>query len=219
MKSSFLTPQTSHRSKKYPGTVRLWHWLNLLVISGSLATVLVNALLFDRQQRSFVRSQLSAAGAIVTDHQAGAVIHGIEDQVWGFHIYFGYALSALFLFRLAAEFFLPPNLRLLTKLKSAFQSYNALKKQRERTRHELIVKGLYAIFYLLLIIMVVSGLLLAFEDQTGFSESLNHSIKEFHGFCMYLIIIFIILHIAGVLLAEQKEDKGIVSDMINGGER
>ena len=219
MKSSFLTSQTPQKSKKYPATVRLWHWANLLVISGSLATVLVNSLLFDHQQRSFVRSQLSAAGAAVTDHQAGAVIHGMEDQVWRFHIYFGYALSALFLFRLAAEFFLPPQLRLLTKLKSVFQSYKALKKQREQARHELIVKGLYAIFYLFLIIMVVSGLLLAFEDQTGFSENLNHSIKEFHGFCMYLIIIFIILHIAGVLLAERKEDKGIVSDMINGGER
>lgn len=42
-------------------------------------------------------------------------------------------------------------------------------------------------------------------------------IKSFHGFCMYLILIFIVVHIAGVLLAERKESKGIVSDMINGG--
>jgi Ni,Fe-hydrogenase I cytochrome b subunit len=34
---------------------------------------------------------------------------------------------------------------------------------------------------------------------------------------MYLIIAFIVVHLAGVFLAERKTDNGIVSDMINGG--
>jgi len=217
MKTSFqVTPEITARPKKYPGTTRLWHWLNLLVICGSLGTVLANALLFDHQQRDFIRSELSAA-ALVTAHQAGAVIHGMEDQVWGIHTYFGYGLSLLLLFRLIAEFFIPPYMRLLPKFKKACQSYYALKKHRDQAGHDLIVKSLYLVFYILLSIMAISGLLLAFEDQTGFSSEINHSIKEFHGFCMYLIIVFIVLHIAGVVLAERKAGKGIVSDMINGG--
>jgi cytochrome b len=34
---------------------------------------------------------------------------------------------------------------------------------------------------------------------------------------MYLIIAFILVHLAGVFLAERKDEKGLVSDMINGG--
>jgi len=34
---------------------------------------------------------------------------------------------------------------------------------------------------------------------------------------MYLILGFIFLHLAGVFLAERKDSRGIVSDMINGG--
>lgn len=206
------------KGKKYAPATRLWHWVNFIIISGSIFTVLINSTLFDGSQRSFVKNELINAGVSISDKQAGAVTHGLEDQVWGMHIYFGYALAALFLFRLIAEFFLPPAQRLLPKLKKAYQAYFILKEEREAAKHELVVKGLYIIFYLLLFIMVFTGLLLAFEDYTGISKNINHCIKGFHGFCMYLILGFIVLHLAGVLLAERKDGKGIVSDMINGGE-
>ncbi|MNQ85340.1 hypothetical protein D3C85_1005000 [compost metagenome] len=154
----------------------------------------------------------------MSDKQAGAVIHGLEDQVWSIHIYFGYALAALFLFRIIAEFFLPSGQKLFPKLKTAYRAYFILKEEREAAKHELVVKGLYLIFYLLLLIMVITGLLLAFEDYVGLSGSINHSIKECHAFCMYLILAFIVLHLVGVLLAEKKDGKGIISDMINGGQ-
>jgi len=207
----------NRKGKKYASSTRLWHWVNLVLITGSLLTVLVNSTLFDHSQRSFVKGELMNAGASVSDQQAGAVTHGLEDQVWGLHIYFGYALAALFLFRLIAEFFLPPAEKLFPKLKKAYQDYFILKKEREAAKHELVVKGLYIIFYLLLLIMITTGLLLAFEDYTGIPQNINHSIKELHGFCMYLILGFIVVHLAGVFLAERKDGKGIVSDMINGG--
>ncbi|PWS28839.1 Ni,Fe-hydrogenase I cytochrome b subunit [Pedobacter yonginense] len=204
--------------KRYAASTRFWHWINFIIISGSLLTVLINSTLFDRAQRSFVKGELMNAGVAVTDQQAGSVTHGLEDQVWGIHIYFGYALAALFIFRALAEFFLPSHQRLIPKLKKAYQAYFILKKEREAAKHELVVKGLYVVFYVLLLIMVVTGLLLAFEDNTGIPRDINHSIKEFHGFCMYFILGFIVLHLAGVYLAERKDGKGIVSDMINGGE-
>jgi len=209
---------SNRKGKKYASSIRFWHWINFIIISGSLLTVLINTTLFDRARRSFVKNELINAGASVSDKQAGAVTHGLEDQVWGVHINFGYGLAALFLLRLIAEFFLPSAQRLLPKVKIAYQAYFILKKEREAAKHELVVRGLYLIFYLLLLIMVITGLLLAFEDYTGIRENINHSIKEFHGFCMYLILAFIVLHLAGVFLAERANGKGIVSDMINGGE-
>lgn len=45
--------------KKHSTSVRLWHWLNLLVITGSLLTVLLNSTLFDvKSNTSYVQQQL-----------------------------------------------------------------------------------------------------------------------------------------------------------------
>ncbi|WP_448104444.1 cytochrome b/b6 domain-containing protein [Pedobacter panaciterrae] len=204
--------------KKHSASVRLWHWLNLLIISGSLLTVLLNSTLLDvKDNTSYVQQQLWESGVSVTPGQAKSVAHGLEDKVWGIHIYFGYALVAILLFRLIAEIFQPRKQKFFSSLNSAYQTYRRHSKKSNLALHDLTVKALYLIFYLLLIIMGVTGLSMAFDQELGISKGTSHSIKEFHGFCMYLILIFIGVHIAGVLLAERKENKGIVSDMINGG--
>ena len=205
------------KEKGYPGSTRFWHWFNFLIIMGSLSTVLINATLFDHNQGAFVKNELMKAGAVVSDKQATTVIHSLENKVWDFHIYFGYVLVALFIFRIIAEFFLPSSSRLIPKLRKAYCAYFIWKKDRDVAKHELVVKGLYIFFYLLLLIMATTGILLAFGENLGISPSISHSIKEFHGFCMYLVLAFITVHLAGVLLAEHKDGKGIVSDMINGG--
>jgi Ni/Fe-hydrogenase 1 B-type cytochrome subunit len=179
---------------------------------------LINSTLLDRKQNApFVKETLQKAGAIITDDQANAVSHDMGDQVWAIHIYFGYALAALLLFRLIMEFFQLADQKLIRKIKIAYHDYIVVKKQRELARHEMVVKTVYAVFYLLLIVMAVTGLFLAFEDFFEPYKAIRHSVKEVHGFTMYLIIGFIVIHILGVLLAERKDSKGIVSDMINGG--
>ncbi|SDD77597.1 Ni,Fe-hydrogenase I cytochrome b subunit [Mucilaginibacter pineti] len=207
------------KRKKYSASLRLWHWINLVVISGSLITVLINSTITDSRQASeIVKSELQKAGATITDQQAGAVAHGLGDSVWAVHIYFGYALAGLLLFRLILEFFQLADQKFMRKLKSAYTQFQITKKNREAVRHELTVKAIYGVFYFLLTIMVLTGLFLAFEDALAQFKSIRHSVKEVHGFCMYLIIAFIVVHIAGVILAERKDGgKGIVSDMINGG--
>lgn len=204
--------------KKHSGSVRLWHWLNLLIITGSLLTVLLNSTLFDvKDNASYVQQQLQESGVSVTTGQAKNVAHGLEDKVWAIHIYFGYALAALFLFRLIAESFQPGRQRFFARLKEAWQIYRKHVKKSTSALHDLTVKSLYLFFYLLLAIMIVTGLSMAFDHELGISNATSHNIKEFHGFCMYLMLIFIAVHIIGVVLAERKESKGIVSDMINGG--
>ncbi|TFF36388.1 cytochrome b/b6 domain-containing protein [Mucilaginibacter psychrotolerans] len=204
--------------KRYSSSLRLWHWVNLIAISGSLITVLINSTLTDRKiAGALIKSELGKAGTVVTDEQVRPAVHALSDSVWGIHIYFGYVLAALLAFRLILEFFQLADQKFIRKIKSAYYQFNTIKKEREAARHELVVKGIYGIFYLLLIIMVVTGLFLAFEDALAAYKSIRHSVKEVHGFCMYLIIAFIVVHIIGVLLAERKDGKGIVSDMINGG--
>lgn len=204
--------------KKYASSLRLWHWLNAIVISGSLITVLINATITDDHATAdLLKSELQKSGAQLTDDQTRAAAHALSDSVWGIHIYFGYALAGLLAFRLILEFFQLADQKFIRKIQSAYRQFSTIKKNREVARHELTVKIIYSIFYLLLVVMAITGLFLAFEDALAPYKAIRHSVKEVHGFCMYLIIAFIIVHVAGVLLAERKDGSGLVSDMINGG--
>ncbi|MDB5288304.1 MAG: Ni,Fe-hydrogenase cytochrome b subunit [Mucilaginibacter sp.] len=210
--------QHPQKTKSYSSSLRLWHWMNTIIISGSLITVLINSTITDdRATSDLMKSELQKSGANVTTEQARGVAHALSDSVWGIHIYFGYALTALLLFRLILEYFQLTDQKFMGKLKNAYQQYNIIKKNREIARHELTVKAIYALFYAVLTVMVVTGLFLAFEDALAAYKSIRPSVKEVHGFCMYLVLIFIVVHIAGIYLAERKDGKGLVSDMINGG--
>jgi len=203
--------------KKYSSSIRLWHWLNAIVITGSLLTVLLNStLLKTKKNAAVIKANLAHSGVTVTDGQARSVAHELSDKVWTIHTYFGYTLAALLLFRLLLEFFQLADQKFIRKLKSTYHQYQTTKKHRELTKHDFWVKTIYAVFYLMLITMAITGLCLVFEDDVPLLKSI-HAFKQIHAFTMYLIIAFIIVHIVGVLLAERKDSQGIVSDMINGG--
>ncbi len=204
--------------KKYSASLRLWHWANAIIISGSLITVLINSTITDgRQISSLMKEELGKTGATVSQEQARSVANALSDQVWNIHIYFGYGLAALLIFRLVLEFFQLADQKFIRRIKIAYFQFKTIKKNREIARHEFAVKSIYAVFYILLIIMVITGLSLAFEDALVALKPIRPTIKDIHGFCMYLILAFIAVHLVGVHLAERKESKGIVSDMINGG--
>jgi len=207
-------PQT----KRYPSSLRFWHWASAIVITGSLLTVLINSTILQGwNTANVIKDQLHHSGVTVTDDQARSASHALRDNVWDIHKYFGFVLAALILFRVIAEFFYLKDQKLIYKIKFVYNQYQS-GKNKLIARHELVVKTLYATLYVLLIIMAVTGLCLAFEDDIPALHKI-HAIREIHSFCMYLIIAFIIVHLAGVFLAERKESKGIVSDMINGGRK
>jgi Ni/Fe-hydrogenase 1 B-type cytochrome subunit len=207
-----------NKIKTYSSPIRLWHWANTIVISGSLITVLINSTVLDEGANAgFLKDELQKSGASVTTDQTGSVAGALADKVWSVHVYFGYCLAALLLFRIILEFFEFADQKLIRKIKTAYKDYFILKKQRQLARHEFVVKLTYAAFYLVLLIMVTTGLTLAFREQFHIPRATAHTVKDVHGFCMYLVLAFIVVHLAGVFLAERKESPGIVSDMINGG--
>lgn len=206
------------QTKKYSSSLRLWHWVNILVITGSLLTVLLNStILKGRNDAPVIKKALQKAGAVITDVQVKSATHDLSDKVWDIHVYFGYGLAILLLFRITLEFFQLADQRFIRILKTAWHNFRVVKAQREAARHELAVKIIYGMFYLLLLVMVITGLFLAFEGFFEPYKFIRPTVKNVHGFCMYLVLTFIVLHLAGVFLAERKDGRGIVSDMINGG--
>jgi Ni/Fe-hydrogenase 1 B-type cytochrome subunit len=203
--------------RKYSSTLRLWHWLNALVIIGSLTTVLINSTLNDRKDAVTVYQQ-NTENAALSAAQIQSVVHQQEDRVWEIHVYFGYALAGLLLFRLVLEFFQLADQKFIRLLKFTYLHYKETKEHRFKAQKKFVVKLVYVVFYILLIIMVSTGLTMVFQDDLGISRNIGHNVKEVHGFTMYLILTFIAAHIVGVYLAERSDQRGITSDMINGGE-
>ncbi len=209
--------QYKQEKRKYSSSLRLWHWLNTLVITGLLITVLINSTLNDRNEAVVVYQQ-NTENISLEAAQIKSVVHEQEERVWGIHIYFGYALSALLVFRLVLEFFQLADQKFIRVLKSTYNHYKTTKEQRFKAQKKFGIKLTYVVFYLLLIVMVSTGLIIVFKSDLGLPKAISHDVKEVHGFTMYLILAFIAAHIVGIYLAERKDQKGITSDMINGGD-
>ena len=64
--------------------------------------------------------------------------------------------------------------------------------------------------------MALTGLGMAFGRDFGFSRGIHGGMKNIHAIFQYLMYAFIVLHLAGVIIAENGKIKGIVSGMING---
>ena len=204
-------------TQKYSLGIRLWHWLNALVITGSLLTVLVNStILKPWTNAGFIASKLNEKGLKISANQAKPVAFALADKVWEVHIWFGYALTALLLIRIFLEYFELADKKLLRKIKAARKTFKQRQNQYSSARNDMLIKTAYALFYVMLIIMVITGLALAFSDQVAILKKI-HLLRDIHGFTMYLILAFIAVHIVGVIIGERRQHKGIVSDMINGG--
>ena len=58
-----------------------------------------------------------------------------------------------------------------------------------------------------------------YSDDVPDLKTLRDTSSNIHSFFMWVIITYVVAHIAGVIITELgKKNKGIVSDMINGGE-
>jgi cytochrome b len=64
--------------------------------------------------------------------------------------------------------------------------------------------------------MTISGFSMYLKEELVLAEATVKSIKELHELVYNYFLIFIPLHIAGVVVADIREEHGIVSTMING---
>ena len=165
-----------------------------------------------------VQEQVQQKGGELSPDQARAVAHEYSDKLWMTHKYIGFGLCFLLLCRIVIEATYSKERRLGTKIRKAltFQTHNDT--QRYDRSHYIWVKWGYVIFYLLFLVMALTGLGLAFEDVPLF-RSMHKTLTGIHKVVQFLIYAYIFFHIAGVIRADVTDNKGIVSRMINGGEK
>lgn len=196
--------------------IRIWHWTFFLTLTATLVTVLFASTLFrTRNTIGLVQNQLQEKGITVTKDQARAVSHEFSDQLWDLHKVIGYVLCGLLLSRIIIEIFQPREERLMGRLKHALGFAPGNASERTDRTHYVRVKRTYLIFYLLILIMALTGLGLAFEDNP-LLKAWHGNIKQVHSFVQYLIYGFILCHLVGVIWTDGNRHNGLVSGMIHG---
>lgn len=197
--------------------LRIWHWLTFLFITGSIVTVLFNStLLSPRDNVKLVQEQLERKGVTVSDDQAFAVSHEYEDKMWEVHKLIGYGLAFLLFVRVVVEFTQPKDEKMRNRLKKAVELSKSGNSNKAEYTHYIRVKRSYLLFFVLLLLMVLTGLGMSFGRELGFSREIRGGLKNFHGVVQYFTYAFILFHLAGVILAENGKMRGIVSGMIHG---
>ncbi len=192
--------------KKWSLSFRIWHWLHAFVVLGLLGTVFLRKTFLSwRANSEILAAKLSGIDIDVSSEQAKLLAKAIRAPMWEWHILLGYALAVLILAR-AALFFTQSGRENIIDIGSA-------------SLHKKMVKIGYIGIYGILSIMAVSGLLMSFSEEIGLVEATVHTIKEFHELIFNAVWIFVLLHIVGVVIADNTNEKGIISDMINGGKK
>jgi len=186
---------------KYSTSFRIWHWLYAIVILGLIGTVLLRkSFLSWRTNSELIMTKLAEIDISITIEQAKVIAKALRAGMWEWHYILGYALVALVLFRIFLYF-------KDSSVKESFSSLNIHKK---------VVRISYYIVYATIIFMSLSGFTIYFYETLGLTKDVAGSIKDIHELVYNILFYFVPLHIAGIVIAENRDEKGVVSTMING---
>jgi cytochrome b561 len=191
--------------KKWRLDFRVWHWVHATVILALLGTVFLRKTFLSwRTNSELLTQKLSEINIEVTSNQAKTLATAIRAPMWEWHILLGYAFAVLLIWRL-----------LLFFTQSGKVNYQNFK---EKTLYKKMVTLSYIVFYAVLLFMAITGLTIHFYETLTLTKDTAHDIKELHELVYNAVLIFVPLHIIGVIVAESRDEKGIISDMVHGGE-
>ena len=186
---------------KYTLNFRIWHWLNAIVVLGLLGTVFLRKTFLSwRTNSEILINKLLEMEIEITLTQAKTLAKSVRAGMWEWHIILGYALAFLLIYRIFLYF----------KDTSRKEPFSSL------TLHKKAVHSLYYLVYTTLFFMAISGLTIHFYQELQITKEMAHDIKEIHELVFNILMIFVPIHIAGVVIAENSDEKGLISSMING---
>ena len=199
-----------------PLSIRIWHWATAFFFMCSVITVSINEYILDGStQIQEVNKAAQEKGVTLEKEQTRAIVRTFREPIWTLHKYAGFGICILLLWRMIIEIRLNKSNRLSYKLKASFNRKQQLQGTAFEKNHYTLVLAGYLIFYLLILLMGATGLVLAFEDVPLF-KSIHDAAKETHELLQYVFYGYAVLHIAGTIVADATRYNGMVSRMIHG---
>ena len=195
-----------------PASIRIWHWLVFIFFTSSIVTVIFGSTLFKTKNNiSMVQEQVQQGGGSITEKQARGVAHEYSDKLWMLHKYIGFGLAILMIWRVVAGVSMDKEKKLGARIRKA----SNIPVATPGRQHYLLVQYGYLVFYILFTIMVLTGLVLAFED-VQWLDPIHKPSNKIHSIVQWGLYAYAILHIGGTIVADSTRYNGIVSRMIHG---
>jgi cytochrome b561 len=185
-------------TRKYSKVYRIIHWAIAVSFMLLLITIFLRLTWMNKfNMATVIKDYLSGTDQILSQEQLIVLAKKIRQPMWDWHIYIGYVLVGLFSIR----FLLPAFGNM--KIQNPFSKNISIKMKFQ--------KWSYIIFYVCVIVSLVTGLII----ELGPKE-LKKPMEEIHVLGIYYLIGFIVIHLAGVFIAEFTEQKGIISRIVSG---
>jgi cytochrome b561 len=189
--------EKTHYSKIY----RILHWAIAITFILLLITIFLRLTWMNKNNvAAIIQDFLKDTDQTLSQDQLIDLAKKIRKPMWIWHIYLGYVLTALFSLRFILPFFGQ------MKFQNPFAKNLTLKEKFQ--------KWVYIIFYLCVVVSLVTGLVIEFGPK-----DLKHTMEEIHVLSIYYLIGFIVIHLGGVLMAEFTNQKGIISRIVSGSKK
>lgn len=180
---------------RFPATHRLLHWIMALAMTILFITGFLRMYWMGKEA---VAKALTSQGIEVSKDTAKAVYKVLREPMWDWHVIFAHVMIFAFI------------ARIIYMLMKGIRFPNPLKRSQAFKER---LQGLtYVYFYFFVFVQAVTGI----SIRQGFFPAWKEGIEAIHKLGVYWFPIFILLHIAGVVLAENSNQKGITSKMIGG---
>ncbi len=143
-----------------PEFIRLWQRLTFLHLTISITKVIFGSTLFKSNNNiNIVQQQVQEKVSIVNKNLARSVGHKYSDRLWMLHKYIGLGLSFIIFSRIIIKVRLSKEKKLSTKIRTAL----GYPTDTPEKKYFLFLQSSYIVFYILLIAVATTKLLLVFE--------------------------------------------------------
>ena len=185
---------------KYSKVYRIIHWAIAVSFLLLLITIFMRLTWMNKYNvAAIIQDYLSNTDKVLSQEQLLGLAKRIRQPMWDWHIYIGFVLAGLFSLR----FMLP--LFGHMKFQNPFIKNLSIKEKLQ--------KWTYSIFYVCVIISLSTGLLIKLGPQ-----EFGKPMEGIHVLGIYYLIGYIVIHWAGVFIAEFTDQKGIISRIVSGSE-
>jgi cytochrome b561 len=186
--------------KKYTVLHRLLHWILATVILVLFTTGFLRLYWMSKKTvAAAVSKELETQNIRLDKTSLRSIGNELLEPMFQWHVYAAYVITFAFIARviymIAKGIKFPNPLLKTTANKDKFQGF------------------MYLLFYILIAVQIFTGGILKFEIG---SESFSETAEKIHKFAVYWTPVFILLHFAGIAIAENTNRKGITSKMIGG---
>lgn len=183
---------------KYSKIYRIIHWAIAVSFLLLLITIFLRLTWMNKYNvAAIIQDYLSGTNQVLSQEQLIDLAKKIRQPMWNWHIYMGYVLVGLFSIR----FLLPAFGHM--KIQNPFA--------KNLSTNMKFQKWTYIVFYICVTVSLITGLII----ELGAKE-FKKPMEEIHVLSIYYLIAFIAIHLAGVLIAEFTDQKGIISRIVSG---